>query len=28
VRLRDGVIEVDPTALPPGTKAAITIGTA
>jgi nitrite reductase/ring-hydroxylating ferredoxin subunit len=28
VRLRDGVIEVDPHALPPGTKAAITIGAA
>jgi nitrite reductase/ring-hydroxylating ferredoxin subunit len=26
VRLRDGVIEVDPNALPPGTKAAIRIG--
>jgi nitrite reductase/ring-hydroxylating ferredoxin subunit/DMSO/TMAO reductase YedYZ heme-binding membrane subunit len=26
VRLRDGLIEVDPVALPPGTKAAITIG--
>jgi nitrite reductase/ring-hydroxylating ferredoxin subunit/DMSO/TMAO reductase YedYZ heme-binding membrane subunit len=26
VRLRDGVVEVDPTPLPPGTKAAITIG--
>ena len=26
VRLRDGVIEVDPTALPPGTPAAIRIG--
>ena len=28
VRLRDGLIEVDPRALPPGTKAAITIGAA
>ena len=28
VRLRDGLIEVDPHALPPGTKAAITIGAA
>jgi nitrite reductase/ring-hydroxylating ferredoxin subunit len=28
VRLRDGLIEVDPNALPPGTKAAITIGVA
>ena len=28
VRLRDGLVEVDPRALAPGTKAAITIGTA
>jgi nitrite reductase/ring-hydroxylating ferredoxin subunit/DMSO/TMAO reductase YedYZ heme-binding membrane subunit len=28
VRLRDGIVEVDPHALPPGTKAAITVPTA